>query len=275
MANQCVILVGGLGTRLGEKARTTPNPMREAGGTPFLETLLGEARRRGFDDFLLLAGHRCEAVVALLAERGVERRFACRVALSVAPAPLGAGGALVNALPRLREGFLFLDGDAWFDFNWLDLVVRARRDGAGAALALREIAEPDRYETVELDGSRVVAIRPRGQNLAPALIKGGVYYFTRRVVEESVAASSLERDILPKLISRGVLRGYRYSGFFIDIGVPESLAAAVELAPGRRRRPAVFLDRDGVLNADHGYTRRRPVSCSTDARTRSGSASLS
>ena len=253
LGNQCAILVGGLGTRLGEKTRTTPKPLLDVGGAPFLETLLGEARRRGFDDFLLLAGHLGEAVVAFLADRDIESRFACRVELSIEPTPLGTGGALVHALPRLRDDFLLLNGDTWFDFNWLDLVARARRDGVDAALSLREIAEPDRYETVELEGSMVRAIRPRGQTLAAALINGGVYYFTRRALEELASPSSLETDVLPKLVGRGALRGYPYSGFFIDIGVPASLAAAAQLAPEHRRRPAVFLDRDGVLNIDHGY----------------------
>jgi D,D-heptose 1,7-bisphosphate phosphatase len=253
LANQCVILVGGLGTRLGAKTRTTPKPLLDVGGTRFLETLFGEARRRGFDDFLLLAGLRSEAFVAFLADRDIERRFACRVELSIEPTPLGTGGALVHALPLLRDDFLLLNGDTWFDFNWLDLMANARRDGAGAALALREIAEPDRYETVELDGNLVRAIRPRGQSLASALINGGVYYFARKAVEGSASPSSLESDILPRLVGRSALRGYRYRGFFIDIGVPVSLAAAAKLVPEQRRRPAVFLDRDGVLNVDHGY----------------------
>ncbi len=253
MSGQCVILVGGLGTRLGAKTRTTPKPLLDVGGTPFLETLFGEARRRGFDDFLLLAGHRSEAIVACLVDRDIEKRFDCRIELSIEPTPLGTGGALVHALPRLRDDFLLLNGDTWFDFNWLDLMANARRDGAGAALALREIAEPDRYETVELDGNLVRAIRPRGQSLAPALINGGVYYFARKAVEGSAAPSSLESDILPRLVGRRALRGYRYRGFFIDIGVPESLAAAAKLVPEQRRRPAVFLDRDGILNVDHGY----------------------
>jgi len=252
LGNQCAILVGGLGTRLGERTNTTPKPLLDVGGASFLETLLGEARRRGFDDFLLLAGHLSDTIVAFLAERDIERRFACRVELSVGPTPLGTGGALVHALPRLRDDFLLLNGDAWFDFNWLDLFVRARREHAVAALALREIAEPDRYETVELDGGLVRAIRRRGERLGFALINGGVTYLTRQALEGSAEASSLERDILPRLVARGALRGYCYSGFFIDIGVPASLAAA-ELVPSQRRRPAVFFDRDGVLNIDHGY----------------------
>ncbi len=219
----------------------------DAGGAPFLETLLSEARRRGFDDFLLLAGEAGETVSAFLAERDIERRFACRVELSVGSA---AGSVLVQALPRLREDFLLLKGGAWFDFNWLDLFVRARRDGAGVALALRDGAEPDRHETVEPDGSLVRAIGPRGGKQRQALVGGGVYYLTRRAVEASWGALLVENDILPSLAARGGLRGYRYSGFFIDIGAPASLGAAVAR---KRRRPAVFFDRDGVLNVDHGY----------------------
>jgi D-glycero-D-manno-heptose 1,7-bisphosphate phosphatase len=233
--------------------RTTPKPLLEVGGAPFLETLIGEGRRRGFDEFLLLAGHCSEVVQAFLTERDIEERFACRVEVSIEPAPLGTGGALVHAVARLRDDFLLLNGDTWFDFNWLDLLAAARRDGAGAALALREIASPDRYETIELNGSLIQAIRPRGAPVVSALINGGAYYFTRRALDGFCSPCSLERDILPELSSRCLLRGYAYSGFFIDIGVPESLAAAAELVPTQRRRPAVFLDRDGVLNVDHGY----------------------
>ena len=224
--------------------KTAPGQSPDAGAGPFLETLISEARRRGFDDFVLLAGHNGERVAAFLTERDIERRFACCVKMSVG-APLDREGpALVKSLPRLRDDFLLLNGDAWFDFNWLDLFVRARRDGAGAALALRETGEPGRLQTVELDGGLVRTICPRGANPGPAaLVDGGVRYFTRHAMEDWAAQSPVERDILPELVARGALRGYRYSGLFVDLGKPAN----------QRRRPAVFFDRDGVLNVDRGY----------------------
>jgi NDP-sugar pyrophosphorylase family protein len=51
----------------------------------------------------------------------------------------------------------------------------------------------------------------------------------REVVEDIPAGwvVSLERDVLPELVHRGLVRGFR-GGRFIDIGVPESYAATEE-----------------------------------------------
>ncbi len=47
---RCVILAGGLGTRLGAPVETTLKPMLTVGG-PFLEHLVRSAHRFGFDSF--------------------------------------------------------------------------------------------------------------------------------------------------------------------------------------------------------------------------------
>ncbi len=67
----------------------------------------------------------------------------------------------------------------------------------------------------------------------------------------------MEADILPLLTARGALRGTVGEGYFRDIGVPEDYARAQQEIPRVLRRRALFLDRDGVINVDHGYVGTR------------------
>ncbi len=62
ITEQCAILIGGMGTRLGALTRETPKPLLPVDGAPFLDVLIGEAVRRGFCDILLLAGYKSDVV---------------------------------------------------------------------------------------------------------------------------------------------------------------------------------------------------------------------
>ena len=133
---------------------------------------------------------------------------------------------------------------------------------------MRAIASPDRYETVELDGSLVRAIRPRRASPASALINGGVYYLTRRVLDGIGAPCSLESDVLPELIAAGSLRGYAYAGFFIDIGVPETLAAArrASCRAGAAGRPPFSTAPPSSISIVAISTRRQEIDWAPGAR---------
>lgn len=252
--SQCVILVGGLGTRLGERTAGLPKPLVPVGGKPFLSYLLWHARRFGFRRVLLLAGHRSEAIVDFIASQPDDPDF--KVELAIEPAPMGTGGALRFAADRLDERFFLLNGDSVFDFNWLDLVaVAGRNPHAKAVLSLRHQDDASRFGVVQLDGETITGFRERG-DASGGLINGGVYLLHRSVAERAPEKGSFEAEVLPSLAAQGQVAGRRQDGFFLDIGIPDALDAAQTLIPASLRRPAIFFDRDGVLNVDHGYVHK-------------------
>ena len=70
----------------------------------------------------------------------------------------------------------------------------------------------------------------------------------------ALSGNSLESDVFPRLAEEGRLLGTSYDGYFIDIGIPTDYREADSQFPIALRRPAVFFDRDMVLNEDAGYT---------------------
>ena len=256
---QCAILAGGLGSRLGALTATTPKPILPVGDRPFLAWLMREFVRFGVEEFLLLTGHLSDRLAAGLAGIAATLPRPVRIVISEEPAPAGTGGALFHARDRLDERFLLCNGDSLFDFNLATLLADAAGDADEVAgrMVLRRLEDASRYGVVETDGELVRAFRERAEPGAPGTINAGIYLFDRRVLEQVAPVCSLERDVLPGLAARGALRGTLADGYFVDIGVPEDLARARRDLPGRLHRPALFLDRDGVLNVDHGWVSTR------------------
>jgi histidinol-phosphate phosphatase family protein len=250
---QALFLVGGRGTRLGALSANTPKPMQEiAPGVRFLDVLLEHAARHGFTDIVLLAGHLGEKVEAAYHGKSI---WQAKIRVLREPQPMGTGGALKMFADVLDPAFILSNGDSFFDFNFRALVADPL---AGLArLALRRVDDVSRYGSVAVADRQVTAfIEKNPAHTGPGLINGGVYMLSRRIVDQLEAPCSLEVDIFPKLVAANQVEGTVFDGYFLDIGLPETLAQAQAETAARRVKPAVVFDRDGVLNVDSGYTHR-------------------
>ncbi len=217
---QAIILAGGLGTRLRPSVSNVPKSMAAVGGRPFLEHLLGQLQRAGFDSVVICAGYRADQLTDHLVDG---TQFGLAIEVSTEEQPLGTAGALKLAEPLLRgDRWLLMNGDSYFDIPLDELVDRHEAAKARATIALVRVDDADRYGAVSLaDDGAVTAFVEKGTTSGAASINAGLYVIERDLLAliPAGAAVSLERDILPALIGRG-LHGAEFEGFFIDIGVP-------------------------------------------------------
>jgi HAD superfamily hydrolase (TIGR01662 family) len=82
----------------------------------------------------------------------------------------------------------------------------------------------------------------------PGVINGGIYVLKREILDLiHDLPCSLEQDVFPALVERGQIRGREFDGYFLDIGLPETLERGHLELPSLRARPAAFLDRNALI----------------------------
>lgn len=241
---QAVILAGGRGTRMLPLTATRPKPMVEIHGKPFLEYLVLLLKEQGFDRILMLLGYLPEVIINYF---GDGRPWGVSIDYSVSAADDLTVRRVQLAKSRLESCFLLLYCDNYwpmqFDRMW------ARFQDLGVPAMTTVYTNKDGYSRdsviVGEDGLIEVFDRNRttpglkGIEISYALLKKPVLELLPREDELFEAA------LYPQLARRRELAAFVTDHRYYSVG---SLARLPLTEAFLARRPAVILDRDGVLN---------------------------
>jgi len=258
---QAVILNADLATWPGVTEHEVAQPVLEIGGRPFIAWQMRELQRFGVDEFVVISGPLSQAVHDRLAHAADALPKRASVWFAIAPPRAGSAGALRQAEALLAERFLLVSGTCLLDTNLAGLLHDFAADSTDilARLLLTHRADTSGHAVARLRDGRLTRLGPAPQADEPGLIYTGIAAMDRRILAHCPPEASLRRDVLPNLAAAGVLRATEAAGFFVDIARPADLETARHDLESVLRRPALLLDRDGVLNVDHGYvgTRQR------------------
>lgn len=222
MVRQAVILAGGKGTRLMPLTKDIPKPMVSVKGRPFLHWQLSYLYREGIHEVVLLIshlGHVIEEYFKANPVPGLDLHFAAE------PEPMGTGGALRLALPKLKERFFLLNGDSFLRVDLKHMHREFERHAWKASIAvLNDTSLVPVPGNLCLYGDEVTAYR-KGAGAAAGFpsVDAGVYLLSREVVEAGPGGSFDLESYWPSLIAKRQLGSYAVHERFYDIGTPERL----------------------------------------------------
>jgi NDP-sugar pyrophosphorylase family protein len=224
-----IVLCGGAGLRLRSVTGDAPKSMASVAGRPFLEVLLKQLQRHGFERAILAVGYQREVIRSYFGDRA----FGLDVAYSPELTPLGTAGAMRNAADLIEsDAVLIMNGDSYTDVNLLQFVAEHRASGADVSVVLVPADRREDVGSVRVDGSGRLMRFDEKQGSGAPYLNAGIYMMSRTILK-SIAPGvpvSVERDIFPGWLAEGrEIRGFVHTGGCVDIGTPERYQTAQDV----------------------------------------------
>lgn len=219
MIRECIVLAGGLGTRLRSVVADKPKCMAPVGAHPFLYYLLQYLHRQGVTHAILSLGYKSEQVIDWCTKTDLP----LEVSFAIEHEPLGTGGAILLAQEYLKGDECFItNGDTFFEVALQDLYAFHQQHNSALTLALKPMREFERYGSVQLDDNGMITAFLEKQFCKEGLINGGIYLTSAQYLQSLRLPQqfSFEKEVLEAQIKSGSLYGYISDTYFIDIGIP-------------------------------------------------------
>ena len=215
-----LVLAGGFGTRLRPIVEQTPKALAPVADVPFLKFQIDDWLLQGVNDFVFLLHHQSNQIIHFLKmyQQGSRKKF--KFDWVIESEPLGTGGAISNALQQINLGdnFLIANADTWLEGGVAKLCEVCR-----PSIVVIEQKSADRFGQVKFDNKLLVtSFSERRSGNDSSWVNGGVAMLSpEHFLSKSKGAYSLEKEVLPKLVSAGALYACPVYENFIDIGVPQ------------------------------------------------------
>src|SRR2546428_11907952 len=213
---QLVIIAGGLGTRLRPLTLSRPKALVPLVDRPQIVYTL-DSLPPSCEEVLIAVNYGFEPMREFFRTHD----FGIEIRVVEESKPLGTAGAIKNVQRHVRGTFAVYNGDV-VDTIDFDRLVEAHRKGAGiCTIALWPVEDPSAVGVVAIEGGRITRVVEKPPRAGAPSNPGnagrdGVEAMVFDFIEDGRAVS-LEREVFPKLIGRG-LTPHRDDGDWSEAG---------------------------------------------------------
>jgi NDP-sugar pyrophosphorylase family protein len=225
---QCVVLAGGLGTRMGRWTSETPKAMIPVAGIPFIRHQLGLLTNGGVSDVLICTGYLGE----MIERETIDHPLPGLTVKCLADGPqlLGTAGALSRASSHglLDDVFLVLYGDSYLEIDYQSVWDSFDPDHFKALMTVLPNDEGLDHSNAAFHNG-VVTKYQKGVERPAALglefVDYGLSIITRSTLDDFVTAGENAdlAALFHHLAEVGALQGYRAPSRFYEIGSEDGL----------------------------------------------------
>lgn len=220
--NRVVVMVGGLGSRLGELTKDRPKPMLEVGGKPVLEQIIKEFQKQGFRHITLAVNYMAEKIETHFADG---EDYGIKIDYLREDYRGGTAGAL-SLLEKQELPIIVCNGDVLTRVDYLEMLKYVDEGGYDACMATKTHVVKIPFGVVRKNGSTMVAIEEKPSEKYE--VNAGIYVLSQGMIELIPKREYFE---MTTLFEKGISKGYKCGSYeideyWVDIGRPDEFDLA-------------------------------------------------
>ncbi|MBS2002099.1 MAG: nucleotidyltransferase family protein [Cyanobacteria bacterium SZAS LIN-5] len=218
-----IILAGGVATRLGAIAETTPKAMMPIAGTPFIDYQLRLLAEQHVDEVILSVAHLARQIEEFVGD-GSRYGISIKYAYD-GPKRLGTGGAILAALDTVPDNFGILYGDTYLDIEFAPVYKAFLKSGKKGLMTVLQNKNSWDKSNVLFENGEIKVYRKHNPTAEMQHIDYGLSILSKSCFSEFKPDETFDlSQVFERCIDLGDMAGFEVRKRFYEIGTPASLA---------------------------------------------------